>query len=295
MRGTFLESEIKVGENYDINFVGVKCCSADYLIGVEKAADEIRKLSYRYANADGSSHPLKIYNPDEGYILPRTVIRDVGDITANDLHELGEKVEKLSIDENAIPFFVGGDHAVSYHIVKKIAKMHDDFIVVQFDAHSDFIDEYADYPHGSVMKEVSKLNHVTKIIHLGLRGNLNSQPAIDDSLNHGNLAVPYSKINAMMAGVIEVIKGKKVYITFDTDFLNPSVAPATNSPEPGGPSYEETLQYMKLIAQNAGSIIGVDFVEYNPTCDGAMVTGITLVNLMMECMHYFEIKRKGDD
>ena len=82
------------------------------------------------------------------------------------------------------------------------------------------------------------------------------------------------------------LKGKNVYITFDIDFLNPAIAPATNCPEPGGPSYYETLKYLKEVISSSKKIIGVDFVEYNPTCEGSVLTGTTIVNLIMETLSY---------
>ena len=290
MRGTFLESEsFSANPNVDFCFVGIAYCSASYLNGVEEASSSIRKLSYRYANADGTSSPLKIYSPEEGYVLKNALIADAGTIKARSREELEEALKLISIPENVIPIFCGGDHSVTYELVKKVCD--DELVLVQFDAHSDYIDEYDEYPHGSVMCECKKLKNVKKIIHFGIRGNLNSEPAISKSEKDGNLVVPYyCGINHRFKEVIEEIKGKKIYITFDTDFLNPSIAPATNCPEPGGPLYDETLSYLKKIIRSAGKVIGADFVEYNPSCEGSMVTGITLVNIIIELLSYIKNK-----
>lgn len=290
MRNTFLELENKPMRSCDFCYIGICYCSADYLLGVEKAADKIRALSYRYANADGSSLPLKVYGPDEGYILKDVTAYDGGNVCASSIDELEEKLSKLKIQSGCTPVFVGGDHSVTYELVKKISKENNDFVVVQFDAHSDFIDEYEDYPHGSVMCETSKLEQVSKIIHFGIRGNLNCKPAIDKSLEKGNVVAPYYQLGDKMSDVLNAIKGKKVYITFDTDFLNPAIAPATNCPEPGGPSYEETLNFMKSIINASGDVIGMDFVEFNPDEEGANLTGTTIVNLIMEVLSYMKNK-----
>jgi len=288
VKNTFLELNSKE-PNLDFCFVGIDCCTADYLFGVQDAADAVRKLSYRYANADKSTFPLKVYNPDEGYILKNIVACDIGNVKAN-LKELEEKIDVIHFDNGCVPIFVGGDHGVTYPILKGISKKSDNIIVVQFDAHSDYIAEYDEYPHGSVMNEISKLESVEKIIHFGLRGNLNSQPAIQKSIQDGNLVVSYNDIKAKFLEVLDTVKNKKIYISFDIDFLNPSVAPATNCPEPGGPSYEETLEYLKSIVCFSKDIVGIDFVEYNPKCEGWMVTGIVVTNLIMECMHYIKSK-----
>jgi len=288
MRNTFLKlnsSEKKA----DFCFIGIKCCSSTELSGVEDAAGSIRELSYRYANADKSALPLKVYNPDEGYILKDVVAYDYGDISSN-LNELEKKIDMIKLENSCIPIFVGGDHSVTYPILKNISKSHKDIVVLQFDAHSDYIDEYEEYPHGSVMNAVSKLENVEKIIHFGIRGNLNSGPAIKKSIEDGNLVVPYTEIFSKLKEVLNIVKDKKIYISFDVDFLNPTVAPATNCLEPGGPSYEEALKCLKKIIYYANDIVGMDFVEYNPKCEGTTVTGIVLVNLIMECMQYIKSK-----
>lgn len=288
MRNTFLELNSLTDRHYDFCYLGIECCSADYLLGVEKGADKVRELSFRYANADGTALPLKVYSPERGYILKDVTACDYGNVSASSLEELGRELEKVNLQTGCIPVFVGGDHSVTYELVKKVSNDYDGIVVVQFDAHSDYIDEYSDYPHGSVMKETSKLEKVERIIHFGIRGNLNCQPAIDQSRSEGNMVVPYCEIKERLEKVLYYLKGKKVYITFDTDFMNPAIAPATNCPEPGGPFYEETLNYLKSIIEASGKIVGLDFVEYNPTCEGASVTGITIVNLIMECMHFIK-------
>lgn len=289
MSNTFLGSKRNVVCS-DFTFVGINYCSADYLKGVELAADKLRELSGRYANADGSTFPLKVYSPEEGFILYNTIIRDLGNITATNQNELRMGLNKISFSN--VPIFVGGDHSVTYELIRRVTRdrVNRKVVVIQFDAHSDYIDEYDEYPHGSVMNETHKLDTVEKIIHFGIRGNLNCEPAITMSKNDGNIIVPYYKITNYMNEVLEAIKGKDVYITFDTDFMCPTYAPATNCIEPGGPNYEETLHYMKTIIQSSGSIVGIDFVEYNPQCEGAVLTGTTIVNLIMEAMSYHMIK-----
>ena len=291
MRNTFLELETKPMRSCDFCFLGINYCSAEYLSGVEKAANKVRALSYRYANADGTAIPLKVYSSEEGYILKDTIACDLGNVCASSLKELGKKLSKIHLQAGCIPVFVGGDHSVTYELVKRMAKNYGNIVVVQFDAHSDFIDEFEDYPHGSVMNETSKLDNVSRIVHFGIRGNLNSGPAICQSKEKGNYVIPYIKIEEEFEKLLRYLAGKNVYITFDTDFLNPAYAPATNCPEPGGPSYEDALKCLKSIINASGSVIGMDFVEYNPECEGSEVTGTTIVNLIMESLSYMTKKK----
>lgn len=291
MRNTFLELETKPLNSYGFCFVGINYCSADYLLGVQKAADKVRALSFRYANADGSSLPLKVYSPEEGYILKDIQAYDLGNVCASSLEELESKIFELNLQSGFTPVFVGGDHSITYETVKKMANDYDDIVVVQFDAHSDFIDDYEGYPHGSVMNEISKIKQISKIIHFGIRGNLNCEPAICKSMEMGNIIIPYVKIKESLNGLLEFLNDKNVYITFDIDFLNPIYAPATNCPEPGGPSYKTTLKYLKKVIKSSKKIVGMDFVEYNPDCDGSIITGTTIVNLIMEALSYMQQKQ----
>ena len=288
MANSFLNLET-FKENADFCFVGINCCSAEYLKGVEYAAEHVRKLSLRYANADGTAFPLKVYNPQDGYILQDVSACDIGDINAPFI-DLEKVLEQMSFIKGAIPIFVGGDHAITYPLLKRLTT-ETDVIVLQFDSHSDYIAEYKNYPHGSVMNEVNKLEKVEKIIHIGLRGNLNSKPAIKQSLKDGNVVIPYSLLKEEHKEWLKEIQGKKIYISFDIDFLNPSIAPATNCPEPGGPTYEETLECLKQVISSAEEVVGMDFVEYNPMCEGQVLTGITLVNLIMQCIYYIKSQK----
>ena len=290
MRGTFLESD-SFTNNSNFCFVGIAYCSADYLKGVEEASYSIRELSYRYANADGTSSPLKVFNPEKGYILKDVIIRDAGTVVAADRKELGEGLNSLAIDKSEVPIFVGGDHSVTYETVRRVCD--EETVVVQFDAHSDYIDEFEEYPHGSVMNAVGKLDNVKKIIHFGLRGNLNSGPAINQSVKDGNDVIIGKRIEEDLYKALNAVRKKNIYITFDVDFLNPMVAPATNCPEPGGLGYEKTLEYLERIIRASKKVVGLDFVEYNPTLEGSNVTGITLVNIIMEAMNYINSKETG--
>lgn len=293
MRGTFLEVEsVENTKQVDYTIVGINYCSAGYLKGVEHAADALRRASYRYGNADGSSLPIKVYSPERGYILQKTNLADYGNLNVKTETDLILQLKNMDLSKLGTPIFIGSDHAVTYYLVDKLARENKDkeIIVVQFDAHSDYIDEFADYPHGSVMRETSRIDNVSKVIHFGLRGNLNCGPALQDSKNDGNAIIPYKDIDTMFHRVLGEIKDKEIYITFDTDFLNPVVAPATDNPEPGGPMYEETIRYIKGVIESCSNVVGIDFVEYNPKCEGSSVTAATLVNIIMESLGFLTSK-----
>ena len=91
--------------------------------------------------------------------------------------------------------------------------------------------------------------------------------------------------NNPTATLISTIRNKKLYLTIDTDFFDPSIAPATNNPEHGGMLYEETLDILKALCGRF-EVVGADVVEFNPLLDIADTTGLLVTNLIMELMSY---------
>lgn len=292
MRYTFLNQgffDPKV--RYDFLFVGLPMCSLPNLSGVELASSHIRILSQRYANNEPPIYPLKIYNPNEGYILHEAKIADFGDIN-DDLRKLKLSIDKIPM-KNIVPIFVGGDHSVTLPILQSIGQNSDFVTVIHFDAHSDYLDDFDYIPHGSVMREVKKLDKIKKIVHIGLRGNLNTGPGIEQSKTEGNMIFTNIDVNYdidYVQKIISSINCENVYISIDIDFFDPSIAPATNNPEHDGILYAKTLVLLKAICSNF-KVNGVDIVEYNPKYDIANITGLLVTSLIMELMSY--IKYKG--
>ena len=159
MNNTFLNVESNQrNSEYDATFYGLNFITTDYLEGVQDGADKVRELSYRYANVDGSSFPLKVYNPERGFILGNIKINDYGNINFK------EDVRN-DREEPKFPVFVGSDHGATYYILCEFFKERQ-ITVLQFDAHGDYTDEYDTYLHGSVMRKVKTLPNIHKIIHL---------------------------------------------------------------------------------------------------------------------------------
>ncbi len=271
-----------LNSKYDATFVGMVFYSQKWLKGVELAADKIRELSFRYSNADGSSYPIKIYNPERGYILNDIKINDYGNINIMNF--------KKNFDFSKFPIFVGGDHSITYYTIKSFFNKNN-ITILHFDAHSDYLSEFEDCPHGSVMYKLKKTKCVKKIIHCGLRGNLNTGPGIEMSKNDGNIVI--TKNDLSYENIINFIDfNEEIFISIDTDFFDISIAPGTNCPEPNGFLYEE---FRKIIVKliNNYNIIGMDIVEFNPKLDCSNITGIMLTNLIIDCIS--AKKEKNDE
>ncbi|MBW2996180.1 arginase family protein [Candidatus Woesearchaeota archaeon] len=262
-----------------------KCSEIVSVVGIgsnlEKSPDALRKLSERYSNIDGNAQPIKMYNPERGYILDGITFNDTGniDVSSRPIEETIKKEIKKILDSNSFPLILGGDHYITFPAV---SAYENEITVVQLDAHSDYLNE-PNFPNGSVMRYVSKLPNVQKVIHCGLRGNLNTGPGIEDSIKDQNTVITSTELKDKgPASLLDKIKeNEPIYLSFDIDVLDPSIAPATNYPEPAGIDYSIARRLICDLGKK-GDVKGIDFVEYNSSFDSNNVTGIHIVNLIFE-------------
>ncbi len=176
------------------------------------------------------------------------------------IDELKDMVKKL-IRDKKFPIILGGDHSISLAPVRAFAEEGYKFTVIQFDAHSDMREAYegTKYGHASVGRRI--LEH-TDLIQIGIRSvSKEEMDFIRESQNiHLIKACDFTieKVKEMLDNVRE-----HVYITLDVDVFDPSVIPSVGTPEPGGLSFKEISDVLKLIV-NKKKVIGFDVVELSP-------------------------------
>lgn len=240
-----------------------------YRIGTMNGPQAIREASliYDYPNFEG------LYDAErDEYLLTKTNIFDFGDLIDNyysseDYDDTITKKVREIIQARCFPVLLGGDHSISYPIIKAF---EDDIEVIHLDAHTD-CQEY-DIPDaiasGSVLRKISELSQVKRIIHVGMRGYLNSSDGIRYTKEKGNVFIPANKFLENGASlIIKNINPKlKHYITFDTDILDPSICPGTTTPEPGGIDFRNARELLIRIAKYT-NVVGLDVVELNPKYD----------------------------
>ena len=161
--------------------------------------------------------------------------------------------------------FLGGEHSITYPIVKAFKNYYKDIIVLHFDAHSDLRGSYEKdrLSHACVMKRVFDLG--VEFVSIGIRSQCIEEAHL---IKNKKLNIFYMKDicnnKKWIEKVISKLKNKKIYITFDVDFLDPSIMPATGTPEPGGFLWSETLDFIEKIGASSAKIVGFDFVELAP-------------------------------
>lgn len=250
--------------------------------GTARAPDAIREASLmcHYPGYNGS------YDPEQRKAILRDVtMTDLGNIDISQITETSEELVKKYISKilskSALPIILGGDHSITYGI---LLAYQEPINVLHLDAHGDFqrYDESDVAPCGTVIRRVCELPHVKKVIQVGLRGYLNSKQGIDDSIERGNIVIPCQdlRIQGIESVLDHMNQDEPYYITFDSDFLDPTICPGTTVPEQGGASYELTRDLLYAVAKKA-KVIGIDFVELNPLYDPSQVSQLCAARLLI--------------
>lgn len=236
------------------------------------------------------------YDPirQETYLGGDWRIVDCGDIDV--LHteqrrsfENCEAAIRKILAKGAIPFTIGGDHAITTPILRAF-DCYEDLCVIHFDAHLDFTKDPHGIPEGpgSPMRRASEMAHVGKILQIGMRGIGSSQKSdFEDARAYGNTIITSREVRQKGVDYVisQIPEAKYYYITFDIDGLDPSIAIGTGSPVPFGLLYEEASAIIEAVAER-GDIVGMDMVEISPPCDVQNMTSMYGAQLMLDAMSF---------
>lgn len=212
---------------------------------------------------DASRH-MEIYDIKSGKSLKDTDVFTLEELepSKNSPKETLSRVEKVIaqiLADKKIPFMLGGEHSITAGAVWAFAKAQKDFSVLQIDAHSDLRDvfEGTKFHHASVMRRVRE--KVPSVVQIGIRSMCSEEAEYIEKKKIKNI---FFAPNLPMEKILSSLK-KNVYLTFDIDALDPSIMPATGTPEPGGLGWYETLEFLEAVAKTK-NIIGADLVELAP-------------------------------
>lgn len=282
--GTFLESDrAENADGLDIALVGVPFdLGVTQRSGARYGPQEVRKMS---AMAAGPVHQVSQINP-----FDLCNVADVGDAPIASLYDLEKGISGIEsyyrniVKTGAAPLSVGGDHSVTYPILKALAQ-DEPLALVHFDAHCDtggaFLGEK--FHHGGPFRNAALAGAIDpeKTIQIGIRG----RASILWNFSHesGMTVVHMNEFREMgVKKVIEeihrVVGDSPCYVTFDVDALDPVYAPGTGTPEVGGIN---TVEAQEMIRSLEGlHIVGGDVVEVAPPYDqtgGTALVGATML------------------
>jgi agmatinase len=157
---------------------------------------------------------------------------------------------------------------------------------VHIDAHLDtWNGAKGNLDHASWILRVAKLPSVKKIVQLGMRGIANDQEAAANAKALGTKVVTSEEIHrrGVSAAIDAIPHSENIYVTFDVDSMDPTLAPGTGTYEPGGLSFAEIDELMKQIPAK-GKLVGLDIVEVNPYRDPSGRTAQTAIRLMVDLL-----------
>lgn len=242
------------------------------------------------------------FDTDETYEYGEVV--DVGDadIVHTDIMTSHNRtmfaVEKI-IEAGKTPIIMGGDHSITSPNCAALAKLNRPIVIVQIDAHLDFVDERhgVRYGHGNCMRRCLEMGHVSSMFQLGIRGvSSTAKSGFDDARRMGSQILSVRKVREMgAAGVAELIpKDAAVYFSVDIDGLDPSIAHGTGTPSHGGFLYYEVKDLLKAVIQRVEKFAGMDLVEVSPPYDPAGVTATLAARILMDTIGFANMKMKKD-
>lgn len=198
------------------------------------------------------------------------VVRDYGDVALTESERDLDTIEDAiasHLDAGRRVLSLGGDHSVTYPIVRAYAKRFPNLRIVHFDAHPDLYPEFNGnrYSHASPFARILEDTSVAGLVQIGIRTMSERQQHV--ATKHGVRVFSPSQLDS----ALEALPEGNVYVSLDLDGLDPAFAPGVSHREPGGLTVREVLHLVRRIP---GNVVGADVVELNPDEDfrGATAT-----------------------
>jgi len=232
-----------------------------------------------------ASYGLEEYSPYLNRHLSKVPFFDQGDLVlaignvAKSLDMIYAATKQI-IDDDKVPFILGGEHLITYPIIQAIVEKHPDLVVLHFDAHADLRDTFfgEKNSHATVIRRVAEILGKGRIYQYAVRSGEQYEFQYAEEMTHMRR---YDVLTALEQD-IENLKEKPVYITFDIDSIDPAFCPGTGTPEPCGISTTEAMQSIHLL--RGLDVVGMDLVEVSPSIDTSGSTEITAAKLIREAI-----------
>jgi len=205
-------------------------------------------------------------------------LRDLGDLDLGQGSEALEQIEAAVSDlltHDVRLLSLGGDHAITYPIVRALARKYERLNVLHLDAHPDLYDEFegSRISHACPFARIMEENLIGRLVQVGIRTlNPHQRAQVE------RFGVEMIDMQKWTQGIELEFQGP-LYLSLDLDVLDPAFAPGVSHHAPGGLSTRDVLQ---IIQGLRAPLVGADIVELNPLRDWADMTAMTAVKFLKE-------------
>ncbi|GJM10326.1 MAG: arginase [Lysobacteraceae bacterium] len=255
-----------------VKMIGIPCdFTSSHLRGAAAAPPAIRAALF-----GGSSNLCSEFGVD---LKGNNRFIDSGDLAAveniEQYQQITHAISEL-VSPTDRPLIIGGDHAITYPVMRAIVEHHGPVNILHFDAHPDLYDNFEGnrYSHACPFARIMEAGLAKRLVQVGIR-TLNEH----QSQQAEKYGVEIHAMNTFCASSFEPSFEGPVYVSFDIDGLDPAYAPGVSHHEPGGLSVREALRIIQSID---APIIGADVVELNPERDINGMTAMVAAKLVKE-------------
>jgi len=273
---------IRQSEEFEIALLGIPYdAKSSYLRGAAQGPAAIRAASTGLAINEFTEKAVNLELD--------TVMVDLGDVdVSGEYSQVSARVESAVgriLAKQAVPIILGGDHSVTYPVVRALARRYRALDILHFDSHPDLYDElYGDpHSHACSFARIMEDGLARTLVQVGIRAASASQRA--KALKYGVRMIEMKDI----IGIPVLEFANPLYISFDLDALDPAYAPGVSHREAGGLS---TRQAIDIIHGLKARIVGLDVVELNPTRDPLGITAAAAVKVVKEIAAEVVLGRK---
>ncbi|MEK3952414.1 MULTISPECIES: agmatinase [unclassified Psychrobacillus] len=249
-------------------------------------------VSYRPGSRFGpgrireASIGLEEYSPYLDRELDDVNYFDAGDIplpfgnAEKSLELIAGFIRQLLIN-GKIPVGMGGEHLVSWPVMRTVADNYDNLAIIHMDAHTDLREEYEGEPlsHSTPIRKIAEYIGPKNVYSFGIRSGMKEE---FDWAKENGMQIHKFEVLEPLKKVLPTLEGRPVYVTIDIDVLDPAHAPGTGTVDCGGITSRELLASIHAIANSGVNVVGFDLVEVAPNYDPSEQTVNTASKLLRE-------------
>ncbi|MFJ7725978.1 agmatinase [Neobacillus sp. NPDC097160] len=181
------------------------------------------------------------------------------------------------------PLGMGGEHLVSWPVMKAVYKKYPDLAIIHFDAHTDLRENYEGEPlsHSTPIRKIAEHIGPKNVYSFGIRSGMKEEFVW---AKENGMHISKFEVLEPLKEILPTLAGRPVYVTIDIDVLDPAHAPGTGTVDCGGITSKELLASIHAIARSEVNVVGGDLVEVAPIYDPSEQTANTASKLIREML-----------